>query len=137
MIKTQLIGRLGRDAELKTTKGGERFMELSLAVDLSYRGKDGNKVEKTQWVKATQWNVKENATIQNYLKKGGEVYVEGEPTATAYTNKDGAVVGSLELKITGIKLIGGGNKTTEQQPQQPVATPDNLPQTNETEDLPF
>ena len=69
MIKTQLIGRLGSDAEVTTTQGGTRLMKLNIAVDMSYRNKDGEKVDRTVWVRATQWNIKENATLQNYLKK--------------------------------------------------------------------
>ena len=140
MLKTQLIGRLGSDAEVKTLQNGSRVMELRIAVDMSYRNKDGEKVERTVWVKATQWNIKENATIQNYLKKGGQIYVEGEPSASAYTNKDGAVVASLELKIesNGIRLLGGKVEGAITAQPTPTATPANLPGAAEEDDsLPF
>lgn len=138
MLKTQLIGRLGADAEVKSLSNGSKVMELRIAVDMSYRNKDGEKVERTTWVKATQWNVKENATIQNYLKKGGQIYVEGEPAANAYI-KDGAAVGSLELKITNIQLLGGkaeGTASATPVPA-PVATPANLPGADDDSDVPF
>jgi single-strand DNA-binding protein len=133
MIKTQLIGRLGSDAEVTTTQSGTRLMKLNIAVDMSYRNKDGEKVDRTVWVRATQWNIKENATLQNYLKKGTQIYVEGEPSSSAYTNKDGAVVGALELKVSEIKLLGSKEASAT-----PVATPANIPgAAEESDDVPF
>lgn len=137
MLKTQLIGRLGADAEVKSLQNGSKVMELRIAVDMSYRNKDGEKVDRTVWVKATQWNVKDNSTIQNYLKKGGQIYVEGEPSANAYTNKDGAVVANLELKITNIQLLGGKVETNNTTAPTPVASPTNLPSAEEDDSLPF
>ena len=137
MLKTQLIGRLGADAEVKVLQNGSKVMELRIAVDMSYRNKDGEKVDRTVWVKATQWNVKDNSTIQNYLKKGGQIYVEGEPSANGYTNKDGAVVANLELKITNIQLLGGKVETNNTTAPTPVASPANLPGAEDDSDVPF
>lgn len=137
MLKTQLIGRLGADAEVKTLQNGSKVMELRIAVDMSYRNKDGEKVDRTVWVKATQWNVKDNATIQNYLKKGGQIYVEGEPSANGYTNKDGAVVANLELKITNIQLLGGKvDQAPAPEAQKAVPMPTAATE-DEPDDLPF
>jgi single-strand DNA-binding protein len=137
MIKTQLIGRLGTDAEVTTTQGGARLMKLNIAVDMSYRNKDGEKVERTVWVRATQWNIKENSTLQNYLKKGTQVFIEGEPSANGYTNKEGSVAASLEVKINDLRLLGSANGTAPAAATPtPVATPE-AKKEEEPDDLPF
>lgn len=128
MIKTQLTGRLGSDAEVKTLTSGDKIMVFNVAVDKSYKSKTGEKVEKTIWARCTKWNIGES-TLPNYLKKGTLVYVEGEPGASAYTDKDGVAKSSLEIKINEIELLGkaaGAESATAA-----------APKTEESADLPF
>jgi single-strand DNA-binding protein len=136
MFKTQLIGRLGGDAEVKTLDGSsEKFVSFSVAVDLGYKNKAGEKVDRSVWVRCTKWNIGDS-TLPNYLKKGQQVYVDGEASARGY-EKDGKPVGSLELRVDKIELLGGANKTESAQ-STPSATPDNLPANSDDDDnLPF
>lgn len=104
LFKTQFIGRLGSDSEVRTLDNGEKLVAFNVAVDRSYKNKSGEKVEKAVWIRCTKWNIKES-TLPNYLKKGQLVYVEGEVSARAY-EKDGPQA-SLELKVDLLELLGG------------------------------
>ena len=72
----QLEGNLGRDPETSTTPSGRSVTRLSLAVDDSYTAKDGNKVERTIWVRCTAWNGA-GETIARYCSKGSRLRVLG------------------------------------------------------------
>ncbi|MFA7165597.1 MAG: single-stranded DNA-binding protein, partial [Desulfoplanes sp.] len=74
--KVMLIGRLGKDPEVKYTQSGSAVANLTVATDESYTDKTGNKVEQTEWHRVVVWN-KQAEFCNNYLKKGSLVYVEG------------------------------------------------------------
>lgn len=78
--KVILIGRIGRDPELKYTTSGQAVASLSVATDEGYTGKDGQKVEKTEWHRVTAWG-KQAEFCGKYLTKGRVVYVEGSKGA--------------------------------------------------------
>ena len=82
-----LIGRLGRDPELRYSPSGQPVASFSLATDESYKNKDGEKVEVTEWHNVTVWG-KPAEFAGNFLSKGRLVYVEGKLKTEKYT-KDG------------------------------------------------
>ena len=74
--KVILIGRLGKDPELRYSQGGAPICSFSVATDESYKDRDGNKVERAEWHNVTAFQrMAENCA--NYLSKGSLVYVEG------------------------------------------------------------
>jgi len=95
--KVILIGRLGRDPEMRYTPSGQPVTNFSLATDESYTGKDGNKVEKTEWHRIVVWG-KQAEFCGNYLAKGRLVYVEGKLETRKWTDKDGAEKYTTEIK---------------------------------------
>jgi len=74
--KVILIGRLGRDPELRYTPSGQPVANFSVATDESYTNKDGQRVERTEWHRIVVWG-KQAEFCGNYLGKGRLVYVEG------------------------------------------------------------
>lgn len=74
--KVMLIGRLGRDPEVKYTADGTAYAKFSLATSDSYKAKDGSDVEKTEWHYITAWRRLAEVCGQ-YLKKGSKIYLEG------------------------------------------------------------
>lgn len=74
--KVELIGRLGADPEMRFTPSGKAVTSCNIAVDRSWKGADGEKVEKTDWFKLEAWSGLAEVMNQ-YLKKGSLVYVEG------------------------------------------------------------
>jgi len=131
MLKTTLIGFLGRDAEVKDVNG-QKAISFSVAHTESYTARNGEKKETTTWVNCTLWRQPDKARIAEYLTKGSRVYVEGMPSARAYTTKAGETVAALDLRVLTLELLGGKERgpepqRTEKQPQDWADTSDNLP----------
>jgi len=80
--KVILIGRLGRDPELRYTQTGMPVANFPLATDESFVDRDGNRQERTEWHRIVVWD-KQAETVANYLSKGRLVLVEG----SIYTRK--------------------------------------------------
>ena len=77
--KVQLIGRLGADPEIKQMNNGKNVARLSLATSQSWKDKSsGEKKEKTEWHRVVVFNEGLVNVIQQYLKKGASIYVEGQ-----------------------------------------------------------
>ena len=87
--KVIIVGRIGRDPEIRHTQSGQVVASFSVATDESYKGKDGQKVEATEWHNVTAW-AKTAEFVGNYLDKGRLVYVEGKLKTEKYTAKDGS-----------------------------------------------
>ncbi len=105
MLKVILNGALGNDAEVKDV-GNSKLITFNVAVSLDYKDQQGNKVEKTEWVRANIWRGKEQSTkIAEYLKKGKKVLIEGTPEADAYKSKDGEIKSSLSVKVKEVEFL--------------------------------
>ncbi len=86
--KVMLIGRLGRDPELRYTPSGQPVANFSLATDESYTTKDGQRVERTEWHRIVVWG-KQAEFCGNYLAKGRLVYVEGRLETRKWQDNQG------------------------------------------------
>ncbi|MBU0765253.1 MAG: single-stranded DNA-binding protein [Bacteroidetes bacterium] len=107
--RVQLIGNLGMDPEVKETGNGKTVARLSLATSESYKGKDGNKVDNTQWHKLVAWgNLADIAA--KFLKKGQEVAVEGKLSHRAYNDKEGNRRMISEIIVTELLMLGSQRK---------------------------
>lgn len=126
--KVILIGRLGRDPEMRYTPSGQPVTNFSLATDESYTGKDGNKVEKTEWHRIVVWG-KQAEFCGNYLAKGRLVYVEGKLETRKWTDKDGAEKYTTEIKadrVLGLdsrQAEGGVERAPQYQQKAPATQP--------------
>jgi len=100
------IGRVGRDPELRYTVDGTPVASFSLAVSESWKGKDGNKQERTEWVNCTAWR-KLAEIIGQYVHKGSLVYVEGKMQSREYDGKDGTTKKVTEIVLNDMKMLGG------------------------------
>ena len=99
------IGIIGADAEVRDVGSG-KAINLSVAVKKDYKDSQGNKVERTEWVRCVIWkNSGKSARIADFLKKGTKVFVEGEPGLEAYSSKEGDPKGSLTLNVKEIELL--------------------------------
>lgn len=85
--KVMLIGRLGADPELRTTPSGSSVVNFNLATDESYKDKNGQKVEKTEWHRIVVWD-KLAEICKQYLTKGKLVYIEGKLTTRSWEDKE-------------------------------------------------
>lgn len=125
MIKMQVIGHLGRDAESKDVNGKT---VINFSVAHTDKLKDGS--TKTTWTDCAYWSDK--VGVVPYLKKGTQVYVEGQPDIRTWESKDGKQGATLTLRVGQIQLLGGKSDTQQTQAAAPVAANDDASQ-----DLPF
>jgi single-strand DNA-binding protein len=105
--KVILVGNLGRDAELRYTPGGAAVATLNMATTEVWNDKQGQRQEKTEWHRVILWG-KQAESLQEYLTKGKQIYVEGRLQTRQWDDKDGNKRYTTEVKADRITLLGGG-----------------------------
>ena len=120
--KVLLIGRLGADPEIKQMVNGKNVARLSLATSNTWKDKNtGEKKEKTEWHRIVIFNEGLVNIVQQYVKKGAQVYVEGQLTTRKWTDeKSGQDKYSTEIVLQGYNstftiLSGKNTQSTTQQ----------------------
>ena len=112
--KVLLIGRLGADPEIKQMVNGKSVARLSLATSQSWKDKNtGEKKEKTEWHRVVVFNEGLVNVVQQYLKKGAQVYIEGQISTRKWKDEQsGQDKYSTEIVIQGynssLTMLGGG-----------------------------
>jgi len=107
MIKLQVIGRLGADAEVKNINGAY-VISFRMAHTQRFRDNQGILRENTMWIQCDMWRRSiEGTNVAQYLTKGKLVYVEGRPFVRGYVNQAGVPVGALYLRVDRLELLGG------------------------------
>ncbi|MFV0348326.1 MAG: single-stranded DNA-binding protein [Halodesulfovibrio sp.] len=116
--KVQIIGRLGRDPELRCSQSGTPVANLSVATDESYKDRDGNKVERTEWHRITCFQ-RQAENCANYLTKGSLVYVEGSLQTRKWQDQQGQDRYTTEIKAERVQFLDrkGDNQGGAEQPQ--------------------
>ena len=104
--KVILVGNLGKDAEVRSTPGGQSVASFSLATTENWTSREGEKKEQTEWHRIVLWG-KPAETLQPYLVKGKQIYLEGR-LQTRQWEKDGQKHYTTEVKADKIVLLGGG-----------------------------
>ncbi len=104
-------GTVGRDAEVRYAPSGLAVLSFTVANNIGFGDK-----QQTLWIQVTLFGKRAEGQLQNYLKKGQQVFVSGELTQREYQAKDGTTKTSLDLNANIIDLIG--KKTEASQPQQ-------------------
>ena len=113
--KVLLIGRLGADPEIKQMVNGKSVARLSLATSQSWKDKStGEKKEKTEWHRVVVFNEGLVNVVQQYLKKGAQVYIEGQIATRKWKDEQsGQDKYSTEIVIQGynssLTMLGAGN----------------------------
>jgi single-strand DNA-binding protein len=103
----QLIGRLGKDPEVKVF-GETKKASFSIATSDSYKNQKGEKVEDTQWHNVVIWG-KLAGVAEKYLKKGQEVCIEGRLVHRDYENEKGERKFITEINVNDMVMLGGKN----------------------------
>ena len=101
----QLIGRLGNDPEVNTFESGTKKATFSVATNDVYYNNKGEKVEETQWHNIVAWGKKVDV-IENYLKKGSEVAIQGKLTTRSYETKEGTKKYVTEISMNEMLMLG-------------------------------
>ncbi len=143
--KVLLIGRLGADPEIKQMVNGKSVARISLATSQSWKDKNtGEKKEKTEWHRVVVFNEGLVNVVQQYLKKGAQVYVEGQLSTRKWKDeKSGQDKYSTEILIQGynssLTMLGGGNQnsTSTQSAKQNTETTSQEISHEMDDDIPF
>ena len=133
------IGRVGRDPESRVTADGTAVVSFSLAVSESWKGKDGNKQERTEWVNCTAWR-KLAEIIGQYVHKGSLIYVEGKMQSREYDGKDGTTKKVTEIVLNDMKMLGGkseGGSSSSSRPSSSQRSQDDDTFVPEEDDIPM
>ena len=104
-----IIGRLTRDAEVRTTSQDKQVVNFSVATNDSYKNKQGERIEQTTYFDCSYWI---SAKVATLLTKGTLVELTGRVSTRAWIGKDGEAHSALNFHTSQIKLHGG-NKNTE------------------------
>ena len=142
--KVFLVGRLGKDPEIRFSGDGNAIANFSIATNETWKNKEGNQQEKTDWHNIVVFGASAEKYIQPYVKKGTLVSVEGKLQTRDWEDKDGNKRYTTEVVADlygGVQILGSGGgensfDTSSGMNQEP-AKKENLDQTVEDDDLPF
>lgn len=131
MNRAILIGRLGKDPELKYIESGTAVCNFSIATGRSWTGSDGEKNEVTTWHNIVAW-AKQAELAKEYLTKGRQVAIEGRIDNRSYEKKDGTTGYISEVVADRIEFIGnredgGSGKSQTTDANQGDVDDDGLP----------
>ncbi|WP_425404499.1 single-stranded DNA-binding protein [Hwanghaeella sp.] len=109
--KVILIGNLGRDPEVRTMQNGGKVVNLSLATSETWKDRDGNRQERTEWHRVVIFNERLGEVAERYLKKGSTVYIEGSLQTRKWTDQSGQEKYSTEVVLQRFRgeltMLGG------------------------------
>jgi single-strand DNA-binding protein len=103
--KVQIIGRLGRDPEMRYTEQGSAVTNFSVATGGKWTDRNGNERDDTEWFRVVAWD-KLAETCNQYLTKGKEVYIEGRLKTRRYTDRDGLERTVVEVVANDMVMLG-------------------------------
>jgi single-strand DNA-binding protein len=116
--RATLIGNLGADPEVRTIGTGNRVANFSLATSRAWKDADGTPHERTDWHKVVVWGARVDV-VEQYLKKGERVYVEGEIQYRSYEDGEGVTRHVTEINAREILLLGGRDQSAESEAPEP------------------
>jgi single-strand DNA-binding protein len=108
--KVMLIGNLGQDPELRYTNSGTAVCNMRLATNESYKDRDGNLVEKTEWHSIVAW-ARLGEICNEYLRKGSQVYFEGSLQTRSWEDRDGNTRYTTEVKAREMMFLDGAGRS--------------------------
>jgi single-strand DNA-binding protein len=124
--KVILVGNVGKDPEIRRTQDGRPIANLSLATSESWKDKNsGERKERTEWHRISCFNEGLCRVIEQYVKKGSKIYIEGQLQTRKWTDKDGVEKYSTEVVLQGFggtltlldgRAQGGGDEDQSERP---------------------
>jgi single-strand DNA-binding protein len=104
--KVILVGTIGKDPEVRYSQAGAALTTLSVATNESWKDKNGEKQERTEWHRVKFFG-RLAEIAGEYLKKGGQVYIEGSLRTEKYTDKQGVEKYSTDIIANEMQMLGG------------------------------
>jgi len=134
--KVILIGNLGKDPEVRYMPSGEAVTNISLATTDTWKDKQGEKQERTEWHRVSFFS-KLAEIAGEYLKKGSPVYIEGRLQTRKWQNKEGQDQYTTEIIADRMQMLGGKSRQEESEtkPNYNPPSPDYF--SDIKDDIPF
>ena len=110
--KVILLGRLGADPELKYTQDQTPVSNFSIATSISYKNKSGEKIDKTSWHRCVAWR-KTAETINQYFKKGNQIYIEGSLESRSFEDQNGDKCFITEVLVNNFQFVDSKSSSSE------------------------
>lgn len=138
--KAILIGNLGTEPELRFTTGGRAVLKLRMATNETWKDKDGQKQERTDWHTVIMWGKRAEA-LNGILSKGGRIGVDGRIRSRKFEGKDGIKRTAIEVEAQNIVLLdnrrgfSGSSSSAPPDPDHDPYAP--APDTGAQDDIPF
>lgn len=143
--KVILVGNLGQDPEVRHLEGDKVVANVSLATTESYKDRNGNRVDNTEWHDLELWDGLARIAEQ-YLKKGNQIYVEGRIKTDTWQDEQGNNRKKVRIRVNNMTMLGsrnsdntGGsaNYMSQSAPAAPSASMPSGSMDQEEDDLPF
>ena len=115
--KVILVGNLGADPEVRYLPSGEAVANIRIATTDTWKDKDGNKQEATEWHRISFFG-RQAEVCGQYLKKGSQIYVEGSIRTRKWQDKEGQDRYSTEIKGDRMQMLGGRQGMGEAPPRE-------------------
>lgn len=112
--KAILVGKLGRDPELRSTSTGKQLCTFTLATTERSTDDDGQKQEFTTWHNIVAWG-RQAEVMHQYLTKGSRVYIEGRIVNRSYDDRDGNRRYVSEVVVQNFEFIGSRQEKPEEE----------------------
>lgn len=133
--KVILVGNVGNDPEVRHIDNDTSVANFSIATTESYTNKSGEKVSNTEWHRIVAWRGLAKV-VENYIKKGAQLYVEGKLQTRNWDDKDGNKRYVTEINADTIKMLGRRQDSESSQTVTQTAEAPDFPD-NGNDDLPF
>jgi len=131
--KVILIGRLGKEPELRYTPNGDAVVTLTIATSDEWKDKtSGEKQERVEWHRVVLWR-KLAEIAGNYLKKGSQVYIEGKLQTRSWEDKDGNKRYTTEIVAQNLQMLDSLPKDVKPEAIQRLMEEDS----EKEDDIPF
>jgi len=145
--KVILIGNLGQDPEVRYTSGGKAMANVSVATSESWKDREtGEQQEKTEWHRVVFFG-RLAEIVEQYLKKGAKVYIEGRLQTRKWQGKDGQDRYTTEIVANDMQMLdgrGGGTASYDGESSSHASAPNKAPATETAgaaedfdDDIPF
>lgn len=141
--KVILVGNLGKDPEVRHLENGAAVANFSIATSESYKDKNGNRQEQTEWHNVVLWRGLAQIA-EKYLRKGSQIYIEGKLRTRSWQDKDGNTRYTTEVVGDNMTMLGGRGSGSDNSAPMPTAANEpassgsaNLNVDDDDDDLPF
>lgn len=104
--KVILVGNLGADPEVKYLEGDNVVANFSLATTESYKDRNGNRVDQTEWHDLEVWGAQAKV-VEQYLKKGSQLFVEGKIRTEKWTDENNQPRRRTRIRVLNFTMLGG------------------------------